>query len=222
MQLTSCCGCYSLKAGTLFTGILGIILSIISLILIFTLNVEWKTILIDVLDQSIVKIIFAINLCMTILISTLLIIGAIKRNTFMMLPWVVLGLILVVGLLVSVLYTSIMFFVNHAVINGILWLVIGLIAVERKKKYCFSDLHVLVVGSVQLFPVSEVRQIEQQNRPVRKTVQLPTTLKRIGEFHETKAPSSPRRNWIVLSFFTRKGTISSHRTKERSNCFGER
>ncbi|XP_043510813.1 uncharacterized protein LOC122529092 [Frieseomelitta varia] len=129
MQLTSCCGCYSLKAGTLFTGILGIILSIISLILIFTLNVEWKTILIDVLDQSIVKIIFAINLCMTILISTLLIIGAIKRNTFMMLPWVVLGLILVVGLLVSVLYTSIMFFVNHAVINGILWLVIGLIAV---------------------------------------------------------------------------------------------
>ncbi|XP_060832361.1 uncharacterized protein LOC132916404 [Bombus pascuorum] len=129
MQLTSCCGCYSLKTGTLFTGILGIILSIISLIMIFTLNVEWKTILIDVLDQSIVKIIFAINLCMTILISTLLIVGAIKKNTFMMLPWVILGLMLAVGLLVSVLYTSIMFFVNHAAINGILWLVIGLIAV---------------------------------------------------------------------------------------------
>ncbi|XP_012237419.1 uncharacterized protein LOC117230228 [Bombus vosnesenskii] len=129
MQLTSCCGCYSLKAGTLFTGILGIILSIISLIMIFTLNVEWKTILIDVLDQSIVKIIFAINLCMTILISMLLIVGAIKKNTFMMLPWVILGLMLAVGLLVSVLYTSIMFFVNHAAINGILWLVIGLIAV---------------------------------------------------------------------------------------------
>ncbi|KAK9299365.1 hypothetical protein QLX08_007605 [Tetragonisca angustula] len=129
MQLTSCCGCFSLKAGTLFIGILNIVLSIISLILIFTLNVEWKTILIDALDQSIVKIIFAINLCMTILISTLLVIGALKRNTFMMLPWVVLGLILVVGVLVSVLYTSIMFFVNHAVINGILWLVIGLIDV---------------------------------------------------------------------------------------------
>ncbi|XP_050485902.1 uncharacterized protein LOC126871242 isoform X2 [Bombus huntii] len=97
--------------------------------MIFTLNVEWKTILIDVLDQSIVKIIFAINLCMTILISMLLIVGAIKKNTFMMLPWVILGLMLAVGLLVSVLYTSIMFFVNHAAINGILWLVIGLIAV---------------------------------------------------------------------------------------------
>ncbi|XP_054013618.1 uncharacterized protein LOC128895220 [Hylaeus anthracinus] len=129
MELESCCRCYSLKAGTIFTGILGIILSIISLILIFTLNVEWKTILIDWLDQSIVKIIFAINLCMTIVISTLLVIGVFKKNTFMMLPWVVLGIILAVGLLVSVLYTSIMFFVNHEFVNGVLWLVVGFVAV---------------------------------------------------------------------------------------------
>ena len=113
----------------MFTGICGIILSIISLVLIFTLNVEWKTILIDVLDKNIVRIIFAINLCMTILISTLLIVGVLKKNTFMMIPWVVLGIILAVGLLVSVLYTSIMFFVNHEVINGVLWLVLGLVAV---------------------------------------------------------------------------------------------
>ncbi|XP_003695169.1 uncharacterized protein LOC100864793 [Apis florea] len=129
MQLTTCCKCYSLKTGTLFTGILGIVLSIISLILIFTLNVEWKTILIDIVDQSIVRIIFAINLCMTILISTLLIVGALKKKTFLMLPWVVLGLILAVGLLVSVLYTSIMFFVYHDVIIGILWLIIGLLTI---------------------------------------------------------------------------------------------
>ncbi|XP_078041571.1 uncharacterized protein LOC144472399 [Augochlora pura] len=129
MQLTSCCGCYSLKLGTIFTGILGIILSIISLVLVFTLNVEWKTILIDVLDQSIVKIIFAINLCMTILISTLLLVGVVRKNTFMMLPWVALGIILAIGLLISVIYTAIMFFVNHETLNGILWLIIGLIAV---------------------------------------------------------------------------------------------
>ncbi|XP_076386318.1 uncharacterized protein LOC100883083 isoform X2 [Megachile rotundata] len=129
MQLTTCCRCFSLKTGTLFTGVCGIILSILSLILIFTLNVEWKTILIDVLDKNIVRIIFAINLCMTILISTLLIVGVLKRNTFMMIPWVVLGIILAVGLLVSVIYTSIMFFVNHEVINGVLWLVLGLVAV---------------------------------------------------------------------------------------------
>ncbi|KAG6799629.1 uncharacterized protein LOC122710562 [Apis laboriosa] len=129
MQLTTCCKCYSLKTGTLFTGILGIVLSIISLILIFTLNVEWKTILIDIVDQSIVRIIFAINLCMTILISTLLIVGALKKKTFLMLPWVVLGLILAVGLLVSVLYTSIMFFIYHDVIIGILWLIIGLLTI---------------------------------------------------------------------------------------------
>nr|XP_012153191.1 PREDICTED: uncharacterized protein LOC100883083 [Megachile rotundata] len=66
---------------------------------------------------------------MTILISTLLIVGVLKRNTFMMIPWVVLGIILAVGLLVSVIYTSIMFFVNHEVINGVLWLVLGLVAV---------------------------------------------------------------------------------------------
>lgn len=52
-----------------------------------------------------------------------------QKNTFMMLPWVVLGLILVIGLLVSVIYTSIMFFVNSETINGILWLVIGFVAI---------------------------------------------------------------------------------------------
>lgn len=49
----------------------------------------------------------------------------------MMLPWVVLGLILAVGLLVSVIYTSIMFFVNHEVMNGALWLVVGLITIRE-------------------------------------------------------------------------------------------
>ncbi|KAG7211977.1 hypothetical protein KM043_011176 [Ampulex compressa] len=66
---------------------------------------------------------------MTILISTLLIVGAVRRNTFMMLPWVVLGIMLAVALFVSVLYTSIMFFVHEKILNGILWLVLGLISV---------------------------------------------------------------------------------------------
>jgi len=52
-----------------------------------------------------------------------------QKNTFMMLPWVVLGLMLAIALLVSVLYTAIMFFINSEVLNGILWLVFGLIAV---------------------------------------------------------------------------------------------
>ncbi|EZA51506.1 hypothetical protein X777_09850 [Ooceraea biroi] len=101
----------------------------IALILIFTANVEWKTIIVDVLDKTAVKIIFAINLCMTILISTLLLVGVIRKNTFMMLPWVVLGIMLAVALLVSVLYTAIMFFIHHEVINGVLWLILGLMAV---------------------------------------------------------------------------------------------
>ena len=75
----------------------------------------------------------------------------------------------------------------------------------KKTKNCFSDLHVPVVGSVQLFPVSEVRQIEQQNRSVRKTVQLSTTLKRIGDgFHEMKGKikRSPLRQEIGLFFLS--------------------
>ncbi|XP_076247095.1 uncharacterized protein LOC143187042 [Calliopsis andreniformis] len=127
MQLTSCCGCYSVRTGTIIIGILDIILSIISLVLIFVLNVEWKTILLDV-DQDIVKIIYAINLCMTILIAVLLLVGVYKKNTFMMLPWVILGLILAVGLLVSIVYTAIMFFINHDVISGVVWLVTGFIS----------------------------------------------------------------------------------------------
>ncbi|XP_012284259.1 uncharacterized protein LOC105701777 isoform X2 [Orussus abietinus] len=129
MQLTSCCRCCSLKTGTIFSGVCGIVLAVIALIVIFTVNVEWKTIIVDILDKTAVKIIFAVNLCMTILISTLLIVGALRRNTFMMLPWVVLGIMLAVALLVSVLYTSIMFFVNHDVLNGALWLVFGLLSV---------------------------------------------------------------------------------------------
>jgi len=58
------------------------ILAVISLILIFTANVEWKTIIIDILDKTAVKIIFAINLCMTILISTLLIVGALRVRQY--------------------------------------------------------------------------------------------------------------------------------------------
>ncbi|KAL6427903.1 uncharacterized protein LOC126855531 isoform X2 [Cataglyphis hispanica] len=129
MQLTTCCRCCSLKTGTIFNGVCGIVLAVLSLILIFTTNIEWKTIIIDILDKTTVKIIFAINLCMTILISTLLVIGTIKKNTFMMLPWVVLGIMLAVGLLVSVLYNAIVFFINHDVLTGLLWLILGLVAV---------------------------------------------------------------------------------------------
>ncbi|XP_034940477.1 uncharacterized protein [Chelonus insularis] len=129
LQINSCCRCFSLKTGTLFSGACGIILSIITLILIFTLNIELKMIVLDILDKTVVRIIFAINLCMTILISTLLIIGALKKNTFMMVPWVVLGIMLAVGALVSVLYTSIQYMVTNKVITGVICLILGLIFV---------------------------------------------------------------------------------------------
>ncbi|EGI62346.1 hypothetical protein G5I_09342 [Acromyrmex echinatior] len=87
MQLTTCCRCCSLKTGTIFSGVCGIVLAVLFLILIFTANVEWKTIIVDILDKTAVKIIFAINLCMTILISTLLIIGALRASTTLNWNW---------------------------------------------------------------------------------------------------------------------------------------
>ncbi|XP_012269489.1 uncharacterized protein LOC105693858 [Athalia rosae] len=129
MQLTTCCRCCSLKTGTLVSGVAGIVLAVISLIVMYTTNVEWRTIVVDLLPQWAVKLILAINLCMTILISTLLIIGALKRNTFLMLPWVILGIMLAVALLVSVIYTAVMLFINYDTIGGILWIIFGLISV---------------------------------------------------------------------------------------------
>ncbi|XP_055608305.1 uncharacterized protein LOC129755714 [Uranotaenia lowii] len=125
----SCCCCYSLRSGSIISGILGIVLSIISIIIIFTTRVEFKTILMDWLPQNVVKIIFVLNLCMTILISLIMILGVIKKNHYLMMPWVILGIMLAVGLLISVIYTAVVFFIDGFVVTGVLWIVIGLISV---------------------------------------------------------------------------------------------
>lgn len=127
-HLNTCC-CYSLRTGTIISGVIGIILAIINLILIFTTRAEFKTIIMDWLPSSVVKIIIAINLAMTILISILLIVGAVKRNHYLMLPWVILGIMLAIGLLISVLYTAIVLLIDGFVLAGVLWIVIGLIVV---------------------------------------------------------------------------------------------
>lgn len=44
-----------------------------------------------------------------------------------MLPWVVLGITLAVGLLVSVIYTAVVYFIDALVLQGVLWLIFGLI-----------------------------------------------------------------------------------------------
>ncbi|KAL5279733.1 hypothetical protein ACFFRR_003998 [Megaselia abdita] len=127
--LKTCCCCQSLRNGSIISGALAIVLSIISIILIFVTRVEFKTILLDWLPSNVVKIILVINLCMTILISVLMIIGVLKRNHYLMLPWVVLGIMICIGLLISVIYTAVVFFIDGFVLAGVLWLVIGVLAV---------------------------------------------------------------------------------------------
>lgn len=129
-RLRSCCGCYSLKTGTVIAGTLGILLAITTIIVILTTKIDFKTIIFDdLISKSVLKIILIINLCMTIILSSLLIIGAIIRNHYLFLPWIILGIMLCIGLLVDVIYTSVVFFLDKNTTTGILWLVIGLICV---------------------------------------------------------------------------------------------
>lgn len=44
-----------------------------------------------------------------------------------MLPWVVLGAMLVVGLLLSVIYTGVVFIIDGLLITSLVWFIIGLI-----------------------------------------------------------------------------------------------
>ncbi|XP_053968064.1 uncharacterized protein LOC128869519 [Anastrepha ludens] len=125
--LKSCCLFQSLRNGAIISGILAITLSIITIVISLTLRIDFNTIDFDFFPKNIVKIILIINLCMTILISLLMIIGVIKRNHYLMMPWVVLGIMIAIGLLVSVIYTAVKVFIDGYVLTCILWLVFGLI-----------------------------------------------------------------------------------------------
>ncbi|KRT84464.1 hypothetical protein AMK59_841, partial [Oryctes borbonicus] len=128
--LRTCCCCGSLRTGTIFTAIAGAILAAAGIIMIYTLNLDLRTILLDnLLPKWAVKLILAINFCMTILISMLLLYGAIKRHMYFMLPWVILGILLALGLLISVIYTAVVEFNEERNIEGTIWLIGGIIAV---------------------------------------------------------------------------------------------
>jgi len=38
-----------------------------------------------------------------------------------MVPWVVLGIMIAIGLLISVIYTGVVFFIDGYVLTGVLW-----------------------------------------------------------------------------------------------------
>lgn len=55
-----------------------------------------------------------------------------------MLPWVILGIMLAVGLLVSVIYTAIVFFIDGHTEMGVFWIVFGLISVGMYFFFTYS------------------------------------------------------------------------------------
>lgn len=76
-----------------------------------------------------------------------------------MLPWVVLGAMLVVGLLLSVIYTGVVFIIDGLLITSLVWFIIGLIVcgnnlifVSDFKKISFDSKNLIVFLSLpQLF-----------------------------------------------------------------------
>ncbi|KAG6442341.1 hypothetical protein O3G_MSEX002329 [Manduca sexta] len=146
-RLRKCCCCASTRTGSLITAVLGIILSIATIIVIWTVKshrIVFSTFIFDeefdkkLSDLDIPRIILTINLVFTFLICTLLIIAVQKRRSWLMLPWVVLGIVLAIGLLISILHTSITYYLDkedHVVlativlIGGLIYL--GKDAVEK-------------------------------------------------------------------------------------------
>ncbi|VEN35141.1 unnamed protein product [Callosobruchus maculatus] len=126
--LKTCCGCGSLRTGTIIAGISAILLSIAGIIVIFCARVDVRTIVFDWLPKWIVQIIIVLNLCMTIILSIVMIMGVLRRNWYLMIPWVILGGMLIFGLLVSILWNAINFYIEGYPLNATLWLVCGLIS----------------------------------------------------------------------------------------------
>ncbi|XP_059477037.1 uncharacterized protein LOC132197644 [Neocloeon triangulifer] len=125
--LDGCCCCISLRAGTILSGILGMIIGLVTMIVVLLTDIKMQTIIIDTLDSEIVRIILAVNLAMTILISLVLILGALWQNKYLLLPWVVLGIMLVVGMVISIIYTAIRFYIWGDPTTGTLYLIVGLL-----------------------------------------------------------------------------------------------
>ncbi|KAH8417157.1 hypothetical protein KR222_005187 [Zaprionus bogoriensis] len=134
--VNSCCLCQTTRNGSVISGILAIVLSILTIIVIFTTRVQFKTFIFDSISNDAVKIILVINLCMTILISLLMIAGVLKRNHYLMVPWVVLGIMIAIGLFISIIYTSIVCFIDGFVLTGVVFLIGGLIC-SAVLTYCW-------------------------------------------------------------------------------------
>ncbi|XP_050540100.1 uncharacterized protein LOC126904845 isoform X1 [Daktulosphaira vitifoliae] len=130
IPLSNSCMGFSLKTGAITSGVYGIVIAIITLIVILVNeDLRIQTIIVDFLPKSVVRIIVAINLIMTIVICSILLAGVFMRKKILMLPWIVLTILLCIGLVISILYTAIDYLIHSYYITSVLVLVIGLLFV---------------------------------------------------------------------------------------------
>lgn len=124
--LDSCCGCISLKNGSLITGILSMVAAALTMIYIIFTKDKLHTILID-LPQTTIKIILVFNLFMTIVISGVLVLGVLKERKFFLVVWIVLGIMLIISWLISVVYWGFYYLFNHQYLESVVWFIIGIV-----------------------------------------------------------------------------------------------
>lgn len=58
-MLNSCCGCYTLKIGTIISGVLGILLAIVTIVVVLTTRIDFKTIVSIFIEIETVLITFS-------------------------------------------------------------------------------------------------------------------------------------------------------------------
>lgn len=63
-----------------------------------------------------------------------------QRNQYLFLPWIILGIMLCIGLLVDVIYTAVVFFLDDHTVTGVLWLVIGIICVGELSRHFVAQI----------------------------------------------------------------------------------
>jgi hypothetical protein len=81
-----------------------------------------------------------------------------QQNKYLLLPWVVLGLMLVIGLVISIVYTAIRFYIWGDNYTATMYLVLGLIGNGKHKLLNQNILWLLFGRTKTLYCLSQIKK----------------------------------------------------------------
>lgn len=134
-----------------------------------------------------------------------------QRNHFLMLPWVVLGFMLIISLVISVIYTTVMFFIDGYILAGVIWLIGGIICCCEYQHPTIDILYIWISSSNTSFihilycsdiPVHVGRGVQpfhrNQGRTTTRQIQ-PSTISQINDV-DRRPPSLSHITFNDFSF----------------------